>query len=344
MTARPPSDPRPSRKSPLDFDEFVAVLVAFASLGTVLAWGLTRSNESFLSQTGLFPIPNFAEGQSQTPTAGDRDDLLIAPPAAGGQRITPPISQPASPVNPLPEAIAPRTPVAVVPLPVPLPQGQTNQPAAVEENQNNATAPSSLETPFSDVPSTYWAAPFIAALSQRGDISGFNDGTFRPDQPVTRAEFATLIQNTFDQPAQQSPIAFQDVPGNLWAAGAIDSAVQTGFLKGFPDGTFQPDLQIPRVQALTALTSGLKLAPTANPEQTLQLFRDRDQLPNWSIPVAAAATEAGLVVNHPSPDILNPNQPATRAEVAAFLYQALVSQGQVPPISSNSTSQYIVRP
>jgi hypothetical protein len=320
----------------------IAVLVAFASLGAVLAWGLTRGNENFLTnQPGLFAIPGLIE-PSPTATPEESGDLLIVPPAAEGQGISPPVPPVRQPVptSPLPGTVAPRTPTAIVP--VPIPQGETDQvPETVDRSAQTAPLASPVAAPFPDVPSNYWAAPFIAALTQRGDISGFQDGTFRPDQPVTRAEFATLIQETFDQTAsQQNSIAFNDIPAGFWAANAIDSSVRTGFLRGFPNGAFQPDLQIPRIQALAALASGLRLAPPANPEQTLQLFRDRDQVPAWGVPAAAAAAQSGLVVNHPSPDILNPNQPATRADVAAFLYQALVSQGQVAPVSSN----YIVRP
>ncbi|MBD1850950.1 S-layer homology domain-containing protein [Leptolyngbya sp. FACHB-711] len=341
MTARPPSDPRSSRRSPLDFDEFIAVLVAFASLGTVLAWGLTRGNESFLAnQPGLFPIPGLTGEQSPSSTPeNDSGNLLIVPPTAEGESISPPVLQPAPSASPLPETIDPQTPGAIIP--VPLPQDEADRsPETVDRSAQTAPPVSPVAASFPDVPSGYWAAPFITALAQRGDISGFEDGTFRPDQPVTRAEFATLIQNTFDQQAnQQASLAFKDIPVGFWAANAIDSSVKTGFLKGFPEGTFQPALPIPRIQALAALTSGLKLTAPANPDSTLQLFRDRDQVPSWGVEAAAAATQSGLVVNHPSPDILNPNQPATRAEVAAFLYQALVSAGQVAPISSNYTVQ-----
>lgn len=340
MTAQPPSDPRPSRRRSLDFDEFIAVLVAFASLGAVLAWGLTRGNENFL--TALPPIPGVTDNQTNPAQPGTpQPDGGILPniaPAPGGAAVNPAVRPSAPEISPLPGTTVPGGTAAIVPLPIP--QGNSNQPAVDRSAQTAQTVPPAGPPAFPDVPSAYWAAPFIAALTQRGDISGFQDGTFRPDQPVTRAEFATLIEDVFNQPSQENPIAFKDVPAGFWAANSIDSAVKTGFLRGFPEGTFQPDLPIPRIQALVALTSGLKLAPPASPDQSLQLFRDRDQIPNWGTPAAAAATQSGLVVNHPSPDILNPNQPATRADVAAFLYQALVATGQAAPIPSN----FIVRP
>ena len=74
---------------------------------------------------------------------------------------------------------------------------------------------------FPDVEQSYWAADFIRALTQRDIINGFPDGTFKPDAPVTRAQFATMLQVAFQKPEQLSAIEFADIPSGYWAAPAI---------------------------------------------------------------------------------------------------------------------------
>lgn len=193
-------------------------------------------------------------------------------------------------------------------------------------------------TPFKDVPSGYWAAPFINELAARGVIAGFpEDGTFRPEAPVTRTQFAAMINRAFpDRPAVRPPISFVDVPSNYWGRGAIDRAYTSGFMAGYPGGVFRPDENIPRAQILVSLTNGLGY--TANPgvplDQTLGIFADASTIPNYAKTSVAAATERRMVVNYPDIRMLNPNRAATRAEVAAFIYQALVNTGQLAFIPS----------
>jgi len=181
---------------------------------------------------------------------------------------------------------------------------------------------------FSDI-QNHWAQACISAAAKRTIISGYPDGQFKPDAPVTRAEFAALVRKAFPNTVPvRNPINFQDVPATHWAYKAIQVVYQVGFLSGYPDRTFKPNQQIPRVQALVALASGLKYSPTKTPSETLkQYFDDADQIPNYAIGAIAAATERYLVVNYPQVRRLNPNQNATRAEVTTFICRALGISG-----------------
>jgi hypothetical protein len=194
--------------------------------------------------------------------------------------------------------------------------------------------PSLAQTRFSDVSSNYWAAPFIEQLSQRGVIAGFPDGTFRPNEPVTRAQFASMVTSAFSRTPQRQPITFVDVPNNFWASNVIRQAYTTGFLSGFPGNRFEPNQVIPRQQVLVALANGLNYSPTANTQTTLQAFNDSFNIADWARSPIAAATERGIVVNYPNVNLLNPTGTATRAQVAASIYQALVSSGQASAINS----------
>ncbi|UBF27546.1 S-layer homology domain-containing protein [Kovacikia minuta CCNUW1] len=196
-------------------------------------------------------------------------------------------------------------------------------------------APAFAQKTFPDVPPTYWAAPFIQELSARGIIVGFaEDGTFRPEEPVTRAQFASMIRRAFNRPPIRNPIRFTDVPEGYWAAGAIEEAYTTGFMAGYPGNQFRPYENIPRAQILVSLASGLNFANTAPVNQVLLAYADAGDIPRYARPGVAATTERQVVVNYPDIKLLNPNRAATRAEVAAFIYQALVSQGQAAVIPS----------
>ena len=123
----------------------------------------------------------------------------------------------------------------------------------------------------------------------------------------------------------------------FWANEAIQTAYRGGFVAGYPGGLFQPQQPIPRVQALVSLVSGLKLS-AKNPN-VISVYADAAQIPDYATGAVAAATEQQLVVNYPTPKQLNPNREATRAEIAAFVYQALVNAGRAKPIAS----PYLVR-
>jgi parallel beta-helix repeat protein len=188
------------------------------------------------------------------------------------------------------------------------------------------------QTAFRDVPEGYWAKAYIEALAAKNIIAGFPDGTFKPNEPVTRAQFATIVTKALNPPMKRAGINFRDVASNFWAYGAIQSAYRSQFLAGYPDGTFKPQQQIPRVQALVSLANGLGL--TANDQNVLSFYSDAAQIPNYALSPVAAATARQLVINYPTARQLNPNRPATRAEIAAFIYQALVNAGRVEPIPS----------
>lgn len=189
---------------------------------------------------------------------------------------------------------------------------------------------------FLDI-SQHWARPFIQRLQAQGLINGFKDNTFRPDQNLTRAEFATLLQAAFPTSAKRSYIQFSDVLKDFWAAKAIQTAYESGFISGFPDGRFYPQNSVTRLQVFLALVSGLNLAKGEHLNLE-DLYTDADQIPKYATQSIITATRSQLVVNYPNPEALNPNLTATRGEVAAIIDQALVLLKKAEPI----ICQYLV--
>lgn len=180
------------------------------------------------------------------------------------------------------------------------------------------------EPTFSDI-QNHWAQVCIKELAQRQLISGYPDGRFRPDNPVTRAEFAAIVRKAFPKAVPiRSAINFADVPPKHWAYQAIQTAYQTGFLSGYPNRIFKPNDPILRLHSIIALVSGLKYGVTTAPSETLRkYFDDANQIPGWAAGAVTAATEQYLVVNYPNVRRLNPNQNATRGEVAGLICRAL---------------------
>ncbi|MFE1746726.1 S-layer homology domain-containing protein [Coleofasciculus sp. H7-2] len=187
---------------------------------------------------------------------------------------------------------------------------------------------------FSDVSSSYWAASFIQELAQRDVIAGFPDGTFRPNDPVTRAQFAAMVRKAFNKNKIRNAVNFVDLSSTYWAYSAIREAYEMGFLSGYPGNVFRPTQNIPREQVLVSLANGLNYTASSSVATDLQVYNDASSISSYARNSIAAATEKSIVVNYPTLQTLNPTRNATRAEVAAFIYQALVSSGQVAAINS----------
>ncbi|MBD2126204.1 DUF3370 family protein [Microcoleus sp. ZQ-A2] len=186
----------------------------------------------------------------------------------------------------------------------------------------NLSIPSALG--FTDI-QTHWAQACINQMAPRKLVSGYPDGTFRPNATITRAEFAVLMLNAFpDAPQKRAGTTFKDVPTNHWAHKAIQDAYKRGFFSGYPGGVFLPNQAIPRVQAIGVLAGAKNFNFSGNAEGTLrQYFTDAEQIPDYAKNAIAAATINSLVVNYPNVKQLKPNQTATRGEVASLICRAL---------------------
>ena len=364
-------------------EEWIAVLVAFGTIGAILFWsfGGTKSNFASLSRSSFL-----SSSRQNTETkvnasldldsqrfarTEDVDDLNITKSSEDAQSkeiLSSDISSIGSiskdnlsqknksvPSFPVAAAIPPAARVAI-PKPVPEaaipepPKAPITEPEAATTEPEAVTTEPEVDTPeiseagtgaitFSDVPEQYWAYPFISKLAAEKLIP--DSPNFKPDEPISRAGMASLISQAFkDIPSTQATKNFKDVSSDNNIIADIDKAVAIGFMSGYSDENFSPEQKIPRYQVLVALATGLKLEPGDNPDAILQNFSDSQELPNWSLDKVAAATEAGLAINRPGFDLtsLRPNEPATRAEVAAMIYQTLAKSGKVPQIES----QYIV--
>ena len=153
-----------------------------------------------------------------------------------------------------------------------------------------------------DVPKAYWAYQQITELVKADVLNGYPDGTFRPEKPVNRAEFATMMVKgmglTID--ANGGENGFLDVPEDFWASGYIKTCVKKGYVKGMPGGVFSPGQSITGAQLAAILVRTLPMETPAVGSG-----------PYWYTELVKTADENGLLY----PDF-KPEAAANRAQCA----------------------------
>lgn len=159
----------------------------------------------------------------------------------------------------------------------------------------------------------HWARLQIVELAGHGLASGFPDGEFHPDQPVTRAQFAVLLNNVMKWPRPAVKPSFSDSTPK-WAEEAISAAYSRGVVKGYPDGRFAPDALITRSEMASIITRALNLP---GKEEKLN-YRDAAAVPDFAMASVAAVTRAGVMQGGDG-GLFRPNEGATRAEAAVVV-------------------------
>lgn len=196
----------------------------------------------------------------------------------------------------------------------------------------------SLSTPafadgFSDVQG-HWAQAYINALAQASIISGYPDGTFRPDSQITRAEFSTiLVKGLRLQIKTPGASSFSDVSPSDWYFSIVETAAAAGLVKGY-DGRFWPNTPITREQIVTMLVRALNLGAQAEARHNDPIpFRDAASISSWARGYVLLGKELGLIGGYPDGSFRGSNC-ATRAEAAVMLVkflQTYMARAQDPP-------------
>ncbi|GLX70291.1 tandem-95 repeat protein [Paenibacillus glycanilyticus] len=145
-----------------------------------------------------------------------------------------------------------------------------------------------LKADYKDVPSKHWASGYIRIVTDSGIFKGFADGTFRPNQPVTREELATVMVRylKLDTSIPITP-QFGDSE-DRWSSSAIEALFRNGLTTGYPDGTFQPGKDIIRLEAVTLINRLLYRGPLTDVEPS---FPDVAKS-NWAFGQVEEATRS----------------------------------------------------
>lgn len=118
---------------------------------------------------------------------------------------------------------------------------------------------------YSDVAAGHWAASAIDQVTRSGIMKGYGDGSFKPNQTITRAEMATILSRLIPS-AQGNAASFSDITGH-WAQAAVEMTSKAGIITGYEDGTFRPNQTLTRAEAVTIVNRALGIAPLASAVQ-----------------------------------------------------------------------------
>ncbi|QGG47218.1 S-layer homology domain-containing protein [Heliorestis convoluta] len=172
----------------------------------------------------------------------------------------------------------------------------------------------------------HWAEKWIEKMIQKGIVSGYPDGTFQPTKEITRAEFATIVNNALDKNDATAEANFTDVKTSDWYYRQVAIAKKEGYISGYPDGTFKPNQPISRQEAAVLMTNLLKLDQNAQ----LRWYSDQNQIGNWAATSIAAVNKAGLMQGYPE-GTFQPLNPITRAETAVLIDKVLEYKSAIIP-------------
>ena len=190
------------------------------------------------------------------------------------------------------------------------------------------TTPTAPTAPvFSDVSASYWGYDAIRSLSSRGIVSGYPDGTFKPDASITRAEFATMLVKASGLNTSGTTGTFTDVTAGAWYYGSVNAAASAGLVSGMGDNLFAPNALVTREQMAVMVAKALgNKAPATNGTE-LNAFSDKSAVSSWAVSGMEEAVKAGIVSGMTA-DTLAPMANATRAQAAAMVFQLLTVLGK----------------
>lgn len=185
--------------------------------------------------------------------------------------------------------------------------------------------------------SNHWARDYIERGVQRGFITGFPDGSFLPDNNVTRAEFMQMINRAFGF-TNSGNVNFVDVSPNDWFFNAVAIANTKGYIRGYEDNTIRPNNPISREEVAVII---YRIVSIADNSTASDRFNDSAQI-TWSRDAINATVAAGILNGYPEGDF-RPAQNMTRGEAARVIDSSLNIGGQgnnintLPPITPTPT-------
>ncbi|GGD88803.1 S-layer homology domain-containing protein [Paenibacillus nasutitermitis] len=166
----------------------------------------------------------------------------------------------------------------------------------------------------------HWAESAIKQAVDLGIVTGYPDGSFKPNHTVTRAEFTVMLMNTLKLQETEPALTFTDTAKiGAWARSAVAQAVQAGYVKGYQDGTFRPDAAITRAEMAMMVT---KASGLTTQENTSTGFADDKDIPAWAKGAVAAMKQLGLITGKGG-NAFAPAANTTRAEAVAVLLNML---------------------
>lgn len=171
----------------------------------------------------------------------------------------------------------------------------------------------------------HWAQGTIENWLKKGDLKGFQDGSVKPNQTITRAEFMTLINRSFGF-TEEAEVDFSDVSSTSWSYSEVSKAVAAGYIQGY-NNEMRPNAPINRQEAAVVIGKLLKLEE--GNINDLQVFSDAGQIAVWGKASVAAAVKAGVLKGYPN-GTFAPGQALTRAESLTLIDSSAAQIASTP--------------
>ena len=174
----------------------------------------------------------------------------------------------------------------------------------------------------------HWAQDAVDDMGSRMIIEGTGNGSFSPDQNITRAEFAASVA------PRASNSGFTDVSSDMWYSAAIGTARDYNLINGYANGTFQPNEEITREEAMLMIARAMDLTSLSSPisdqraEEILRSYGSGASVSSWAIKGVAQAIQAGIVSGRTSRDLAS-GEFITRAEVTQMISRLLKKSGLI---------------
>ncbi|WLR53017.1 S-layer homology domain-containing protein [Bacillus tianshenii] len=204
----------------------------------------------------------------------------------------------------------------------------------------SAVAPvvANAESNFTDVQSNDWFYDAVNYLTSKDVLDGFEDGSFRPSEDVTRAQAAKILAVTLELDVENTnEVSFPDVDEDAWYANYVSALVEEGVINGFEDGTFRPDETLTRAQMAKMITEAYDIKAAEDAEIP---FEDLEGA-TWAKEYIAALYDAGIV-DGVKEDEFAPLANVTRAQVAAFVYKTEIAGDDEQPEEPEEPSATVV--
>ncbi|GIQ71343.1 S-layer homology domain-containing protein [Xylanibacillus composti] len=183
----------------------------------------------------------------------------------------------------------------------------------------------------------HWANETIEKWIHMHMLNGFPDGSIRPDQPITRAEFIVFANLAFGFTGGAA-IPFHDVNEADWYATAVAEALQAGYVSGYIDGSFRPMQEVSRQEAAQMVTQMMELHP--DPAAAAS-FVDAAAITDWSRGAVGAVTAHRIMNGYPD-GRFRPERSLTRAEAIVLLEQARAARGTTANESDTMAERVII--
>ncbi|WHH58740.1 DVUA0089 family protein [Petroclostridium sp. X23] len=175
------------------------------------------------------------------------------------------------------------------------------------------TASIGYAAPITDT-DNHWAKEVISKWTDKGLVNGYSDGTFKPDKPISRAEFMTFVNKAFGY-KKIADMNYTDAPKGAWYEDVISKAKAAGYISGYTDGTIRPDASITRQEAAVVIA---KIKELESDPESASAFVDAAGMPDWSKGFIGAVAKAGYMKGYPDGSF-KPEKNVTRAEAITAL-------------------------